>query len=171
MMTPQQVEDCLANPRGASYVRVDSGPRRDAIARVVGKSESAWRSLYVEWDGRLNKVTLDWTNLTLLYGYNGPTVWVYQTKQQDTLVGPVDSIGQEFRLDDLVFYRQGKTNQFGVVVEIKPTGGVYVRRTPISVHSSGKTHIERIIQRNDALIIRDNLKNALLTRKLKLASH
>ncbi len=166
MMTYQQVEDCLARPKGASYVRVDNGARAGAVARIVGRSESNVFALYVEWDGRPTKIPLEWSNLTLLYNYAGPTVWAFN-RNATVPKGPEDSVGQVFEVHDLVYYRLRKSNHFGIVVEIKPTGGVYVRRVPITGHASGSQRVERIISRQDTLIIRDNLKATLMLKKLK----
>jgi len=77
-------------------------------------------------------------------------------------------LGQPFAVGDIVLYRSKKTNYFGLVEEVKPTGGIWVKRTGLinSDYKSGK--IERIIDRMDAIVISDNIKHVLMRKRLSM---
>jgi len=144
------------------FVRFTSGAREGSIGKLV--TFESWSE--VGWDNRPNTVKVHYLNFE--FANVTSTHWVFERNKVVEPVVVTDSLGQPFNVGDIVLYRSKKTNYFGLVEEVKPTGGIYVKRSGIinSDYKVGK--VERIIDRMDAIIISDNIRNVLMRKKLSM---
>ena len=145
------------------FVRFSSGAREGSIGKIV--SFGTWSDIV--WDDRPNTTQVHYSNIEPAPDATS-THWVFQRNKVVEPVVVTDSLGQPFAVGDIVLYRSKKTNYFGLVEEVKPTGGIWVKRTGLinSDYKSGK--IERIIDRMDAIVISDNIKHVLMRKRLSM---
>jgi len=145
------------------FVRFLEGARTNSVARVI-----TWDyTVEVGWDDRPNTFSTSYKNLELAR-LNVGTHWEFQRNRVEDIPAPTDSLGQSFAVGDIVLYRSKKSNYFGVVEEIKPSGGIHVKRSGLINPSYKDGKVERIYDRMDAIIISDNIKNVLMRKKLSM---
>lgn len=162
------------------FVEINSGARKGSIAYIKDASnihKDMFFAADLAFDDRDNIVNLPVHKFNLLEDYNGPTKWVYTRQKSEKAKKkiPLDMIGREIKVGDLILYKakQGphrSTNFFGKVTRTTDNGTVFVKRMLIrgikDLKIFDKNNEDRVFSNDDALIINDDLRRDIMLRRL-----
>lgn len=168
------------------YVKVTNGSRKGSIAKLSDfylkhnfNRQQAHHHSYLyfissgfklKFDDRDSEVKIKSSDLVLLKGYQGPTVWVYNRGEKREIPNPKDLLGEEIEVGDMVSIIHRRYSEIetliGTVTRYSEKGTVWINVIPITKDQEVKE--VKAYSANSCMVIDNNIKSRIF--KARLAS-